>query len=214
MSIIRAIAAREFFGGYTATGSIEIIIAGLGNPGRQYEQSRHNAGFLAVDYLAEKLGLRVGRLKFQSLCGDGPVGGARALLLKPQTFMNRSGEAVRDAMAFYKLPPEKTIILVDDSTLPVGAMRIRRLGSSGGQKGVESILYLTGSDRFPRVKIGIGHKPHPEMDMADWVLSRFTAADLKALDTLFPDILDAVELMARGDIETAMNRYNIRGQGK
>ena len=204
---------KDFFGGYQATGSIEYIIAGLGNPGKQYENTRHNAGFLAVDYIAGKLGIPMKRLKFQALCGDGLLAGRRVLFLKPSTFMNRSGESVRDAMSFYKVPVEKTIVLFDDASLPVGGMRIRRGGSDGGQKGMKSIIYLTGTDQFPRIKIGIGHKPHPEMDMADWVLQKFTGADLKNLAPLWPDVLDALEKMVSGDIEAAMNQYNIRGQG-
>jgi len=190
------------------------MIVGLGNPGRQYESTRHNAGAIALDYLAGQENIQVKRLKFQSLCGDGGIRGKRVLLLKPATFMNRSGEAVRDAMAFYKIPPQRVIVLLDDITLPVGAMRIRRSGSSGGQKGMENILYLTGSDEFPRIKIGVGHKPHPDMDLADWVLSRFSPAEAKALEALLPDVREGLELILEGSIEEAMNKYNIRGQGK
>ena len=195
-------------------GPIEYMIVGLGNPGRQYESTRHNAGSIALDYLAGQENIQVKRLKFQSLCGDGGIRGKRVLLLKPATFMNRSGEAVRDAMAFYKIPPQRVVVLLDDITLPVGAMRIRRSGSSGGQKGMENILYLTGSDEFPRIKIGVGHKPHPDMDLADWVLSRFSPAEAKALEALLPDIREGLELILEGSIEEAMNKYNIRGQGK
>lgn len=195
-------------------GPIEYMIVGLGNPGRQYESTRHNAGAIALDYLAGQENIQVKRLKFQSLCGDGGIRGKRVLLLKPATFMNRSGEAVRDAMAFYKIPPQRVIVLLDDITLPVGAMRIRRSGSSGGQKGMENILYLTGSDEFPRIKIGVGHKPHPDMDLADWVLSRFSPAEAKALEALLPDVREGLELILEGSIEEAMNKYNIRGQGK
>ena len=195
-------------------GPIEYMIVGLGNPGRQYESTRHNAGAIALDYLAGQENIQVKRLKFQSLCGDGGIRGKRVLLLKPATFMNRSGEAVRDAMAFYKIPPQRVVVLLDDITLPVGAMRIRRSGSSGGQKGMENILYLTGSDEFPRIKIGVGHKPHPDMDLADWVLSRFSPAEAKALEALLPDVREGLELILEGSIEEAMNKYNIRGQGK
>lgn len=205
---------KDFFGEYNAKGTVEYIVAGLGNPGRQYERTRHNAGRLAADYVAGRLGVNMGRLKFRSYCGDGMLGGKRVLLLEPTTFMNLSGEAVRDAMNFYKIPPERTIVLFDDASLPVGGMRVRRSGSDGGQKGMRSIIYLTGSDAFPRIKIGIGHKPHADMGLADWVLSRFTPAEEKELEALWPDVYDALELILRGDIETAMNRYNVRGQGK
>lgn len=205
---------RDFFRGYSATGTIEFIVAGLGNPGRQYEQTRHNAGFRAVDYVAGELGLRMTKLKFQSLCADGLLGGKRVLFLKPSTFMNRSGEAVRDAAAFYKIPPEKTVILYDDVSLPVGGMRIRRNGSDGGQKGMRSIIYLTGSDAYPRIRIGVGHKPHPEMDMADWVLSRFTPQEDKQLQEVWPQVYEALEDIVAGNLEAAMNRCNVRGQGK
>jgi len=206
---------EDLFGGRrVSAGAVEYIVAGLGTPGKQYEGTRHNAGYLAADHLAKRMGVGITRLKFQSLCGDGMLGGRRVLLLKPSTFMNLSGQAVRDAMQFYKIPPGKTVILFDDASLPVGGMRVRRGGSDGGQKGMKNIIYLTGSNDFPRVKIGIGHKPRPEMDMADWVLSRFTPGEQKELEALLPDVAQALELIVSGDIETAMNRYNVRGQGK
>lgn len=190
------------------TGPVEYIIAGLGNPGREYEQTRHNAGFLAIDRIAQALNVEVKKLRFQSLTGEAMIGGKRVLLLKPSTYMNKSGEAIRDALQFYKLPIQSLIVISDDISLDVGRMRIRRSGSDGGQKGLQSIIYLTGSDAFPRIRIGVGKKPHPDMALADWVLSRFTDEDVKKLDTPLSSALPAVELMVKGDIAEAMNRFN------
>lgn len=205
---------KEFFRGYEATGAIEYIVVGLGNPGTQYAQTRHNAGFMAIDFITGKIGVNPNRLKFKSLCGDGMLGGKRVLFLKPTTYMNLSGEAVTEAMAFYKVVPEKVLVLLDDSTLPVGGLRLRRKGSDGGQKGMRSIITLSGKDTFPRIKIGIGQKPRPEMDLADWVLSKFTGPDLKQLEATWPDLYKAVEMIVSGDMDTAMQTYNVRGMGK
>lgn len=190
------------------SSQIEYLIVGLGNPGRQYEGTRHNAGFICLDYLAGELGVKVNRIKFKSVVGEATVAGRRCLLMKPSTFMNLSGQAVTEAMRFYKIPPEHTIILFDDISLDVGAMRIRRKGSDGGQNGMKNIIYLSASENFPRVKIGIGKKPHPEYDLKDWVLSRFTDGDKETIRELLPNVKDAVELIVGGKIDEAMNRYN------
>ena len=205
---------KDFFGGYEAAGAIEFIIIGLGNPGEQYAQTRHNAGYLALEYIAAKAGVKVSRLKFKSLCGDGMLGGKRVLLLKPANFMNRSGESVVDAMSFYKIPLSNILVLSDDATLPVGGARVRRKGSDGGQKGLRSIIELSGSDDFTRIRIGVGQKPHKDMDLADWVLGKFSKDDFKTLDGLFPKIMDAAEKIINGDIDTAMQDINVRGEGK
>lgn len=191
-----------------ATGPVEFVVAGLGNPGRQYENTRHNAGFLAVDAMAEALGFSIKKLQFQSLCGDAMVGGKRVLFLKPSTYMNRSGEAVRDALAFYKIPTSRLIVISDDVSLDVGRMRIRPSGSDGGQKGLQNIIYLTGKDDFPRIRIGVGAKPHREMALADWVLSSFSKEDLAAIAPMLDQTRQAVELMVKGQIAEAMNRFN------
>ena len=192
---------------YTSN-SIEYIIVGLGNPGKQYEGTRHNAGFIAINYIAEELGVKINRIKFKSTVGEAAIAGKRCLLMKPSTFMNLSGQAVTEAMRFYKLPPQKVIVLSDDISLDVGVIRIRRKGSDGGQKGLQNIIYLSGSDEFPRVKIGIGKKPHSDYDLKDWVLSHFTDKDKKLISDRLPDIRGAVECIVGGDIDKAMNLYN------
>ncbi|MEE3428030.1 MAG: aminoacyl-tRNA hydrolase [Ruminococcus sp.] len=188
--------------------SIEYIIVGLGNPERKYENTRHNSGFIMLDYIADKLGVKVNRVKFKSTVGEGRMGGHRVLLMKPSTYMNNSGQAVVEAMNFYKIPAENVIVLLDDINLDVGKMRIRSKGSDGGQNGMKNIIYLSGSDKFPRIKIGIGKKPNPEYDLAAWVLSRFTKDELKALETIAENSYDAVELIMDDNISEAMNRYN------
>lgn len=191
-----------------AAGPVEFIIAGLGNPGREYENTRHNAGFMAIDRLAEKQGADVKRIRFKGVTGDCVLEGKRVLLLKPGTFMNLSGQSVREAMAFYKVPPEKTLILFDDINLPPGKLRVRRKGSDGGHNGMKNIIYLSGSDQFPRIKLGVGQKPNPEYNLADWVLSRFSQSDLKELDTALENACAAAGCIIRGDIDRAMNLYN------
>lgn len=199
---------KEFFSEYQPSGPIEYMVVGLGNPGPKYEGTRHNAGFMALSLLASRCGARIDRLKFRSCLGEGMLSGRRTLLLAPSTFMNNSGEAVRDAMQFYKLPPERVLILLDDISLPVGRVRIRRKGSDGGQNGMKNIIYLTGSDQFPRIKIGIGNKPHPDYDLADWVLSRFTESEKAPLSEALAHAADAVPLIIDGQIDEAMNRFN------
>ena len=197
-----------FFKRSKPTGPIEYIIVGLSNPGRQYENTRHNAGFICMDYLADQLGVKVNKIKFKSATGTAEIGGKNCLLLKPSTFMNLSGQAVTEAMRFYKIPPERTVILFDDISLDTGKMRVRRKGSDGGQKGMQNIIYLSGSQDFPRIKIGIGKKPHEDYELKDWVLSRFTDQDKKAIMEILPNVKDAVELIVDGKIDEAMNRYN------
>ncbi len=190
------------------SGPVSFLIAGLGNPGKQYENTRHNAGFLGVDALSEKLGIKVNRLRFQGLCGEGMLEGKHVLLLKPSTFMNESGRSVKAAMDFYKLPPSQVLILFDDINLPVGKLRIRRKGSDGGHNGMKNIIYLSGSDQFPRIKLGIGEKPHPDYNLADWVLSRFTREEGERLSQALGDACEAAKLIAAGRTDEAMNLYN------
>lgn len=189
------------------SGGISYIVAGLGNPDRKYENTRHNAGFMGVDALAEKHGAQIDRLKFKSYCSSIEIDSNKVLLMKPQTYMNESGKAVLEAMNFYKIRPENVVIIYDDISLDVGLMRIKRKGSDGGQKGMRSIIYLSGSDNFPRVKIGIGHKPE-QWELADWVLSNFSANEKKLIDETAKRAADAVELIIKGEIDKAMNLYN------
>lgn len=191
-----------------ASRAVEYLIVGLGNPGKKYEFTRHNAGFLCVDLLAQQQGVKLDRLKFKSLYGEISLNGHRCLVMKPQTFMNNSGESVREAAQFYKIPPERIILIFDDASLPLGKLRIRRKGSDGGQKGVKSIIYLMNSDEFPRIKIGIGAKPRPDWDMADWVLSPFTKEELKELRGLCDGACEALELLVAGEFDRAMEKYN------
>lgn len=189
-------------------GAVECLIVGLGNPGREYETTRHNAGFLAIDCLAQKLGVKVDRLKFKSLCGDAMIDGRRVLLMKPSTFMNNSGEAVREAMQFYKIPVERVLVIYDDISLDVGSLRIRRKGSDGGHNGIKSILYHMGADTFPRIKIGVGKKPHPDYNLADWVLGRFSKEDGAALEKVLNSAAAAAQLIVAEQTDKAMNLYS------
>lgn len=190
------------------TGTVEYIICGLGNPGTEYENTRHNIGFMTVDTLCEKLKINCKKLKFKSLTCDAMVSGKRCLIMKPTTFMNKSGEAVIEAMQFYKIPPERTIIVYDDISLEPGKMRIRRKGSDGGHNGIKNIIYLSGSDAFPRIKMGVGAKPHPDYNLADWVLGHFKKEDGEVLEKAFDNACTALELMVLGKTDEAMNKFN------
>lgn len=196
------------FGGEKNILAPEYIICGLGNPGTQYESTRHNVGFMAIDRLCEKESLQCKKIKFKSLVGNGVIGGKNVLIMKPSTFMNKSGEALVEAMNFYKIPAHKVILIFDDISLDVGKMRIRQKGSHGGQNGVKNIIYLTGCDDFPRVKIGIGNKPHPDYDLARWVLSLFKKEEGKLLEKVLDDTVSSVILMLAGKVQEAMNKYN------
>lgn len=186
----------------------EFLVVGLGNPGKKYALTRHNAGFLFLEAFALKHHVKINRIRFKSLIGDATVAGHRCILMMPQTYMNNSGEAVREAADFYKIPPEKVIVIFDDTALPSGALRIRRSGSDGGHNGIKSLLFHLRTDNFPRIKLGIGAKPHAEMELADWVLSAFGKEDLAALRAVADKAGDALELILNGDIEQAMARYN------
>ena len=187
---------------------VSYMVVGLGNIGKQYEHTRHNAGFLAIDYIAEKFGAKIDRVKFHATVSEANIGGARVLLMKPSTLMNNSGVAVAEAASFYKIDPERIIVLHDEISFDPGVLRIRRKGSAGGHNGLKSIIAHLSSDDFPRVKIGIGKKPTPDYDLANWVLGKFSEGDLKQLSSRFGDISDAVELMIKGKIDEAMNKYS------
>ena len=188
--------------------SISWIIVGLGNPGSDYDRTRHNVGFRVLDVLAEALGVKVNRSRFRALTASAAVGREKVLLMKPQTFMNASGLAVEAAAHFYKVPPERILVIFDDISLPVGKIRIRGDGSAGGHNGLKSIISSLGSQAFPRIKVGVGAKPHPDYDLADWVLSRFSALEEKNLAPAIEHGAEAaVYYLANGTEKTAA-RYN------
>ena len=184
------------------------LVVGLGNPGREYERTRHNVGFLALDDLASRCGAEVKRLKHMALTGKGTLGGEDVLFMKPQTYMNRSGESVADAARFYRVPPERVVVLYDDVSLPVGAMRIRLRGSAGGHNGLKSVQEWLGSDAYVRFKFGVGDKAHPDMDLADHVLGKLSPADEKRIRENFSLLEPALRLLFDGKGEQAMALYN------
>ena len=190
------------------SGGADWLIVGLGNPGEKYERTRHNVGFLVVDALAERLGVPVQKLKHRALTNTVRLAGQKALLLKPVTFMNLSGEAVGDAARFYKLPPERVLVISDDTALPLGKLRLRKGGSAGGHNGLKSIIQHLGTDQFPRLRLGVGEKPHPDYDMADWVLGRLQGEDWKAMEAAVDRAADAVEHVLAHGVDAAMNRFN------
>lgn len=188
-------------------GGAEYLIAGLGNPDKKYEGTRHNTGFAALDYLAEKLDIQVNKSKWNALYGTGEVDGHKIVLAKPLTYMNLSGDAIGPICQFYKIPPQRVIILFDDISLAPGKLRVRASGSAGGHNGLKSIISHIGQE-FPRVKIGVGQKPNPEYDLAAWVLGKLQGEDKKAQEARFDDVCGACRLMMDGKMQEAMNRYN------
>lgn len=184
------------------------IVAGLGNPGRDYENTRHNAGFMVLDMLAKKYNVSVTESKFRALVGRATACGSGVLFMKPMTLMNASGEAIAQAAAFYKVPPENILVIHDDISLDVGRLRIRRSGSAGGHNGLKSIIEKLSSDKFPRIKIGVGQKPHPDYDLAAWVLGRFPESDMPLLSEAIDKAVLSVEPIINGKIGDAMNKYN------
>ena len=189
-------------------GAVSYIVAGLGNPGAEYEKTRHNAGFMAIDHIAASLSSKIDRAKFHALTAEVYIADKRVLLMKPMTFMNSSGVAIGEAASFYKIPPERVIVLHDEISFEPGKIRIRRKGSAGGHNGLKSIIEHLGSDAFPRIKIGVGQKPNPEYDLVDWVLGKFSNADVSLISEKFPDIASATQLIISGLIEDAMCKYS------
>lgn len=198
---------KEYYQTKKSSGPITHLVVGLGNPGKEYENTRHNVGWMMLDYILEQENVALKKLRFNALCGEGSLGGSRTLFMKPQTYMNKSGEAIIQAVHFYKISVENIIVLCDDVALPLGQIRIKPKGSAGGQNGLKNIIRLT-NENFPRIRIGVDPKPHPEMDLADWVLSKFTQRDFEALDKLRPNVHKAVELIVGGKIDSAMNQFN------
>ena len=188
------------------------VIVGLGNPGKKYENTRHNAGFMSIDALAEKYGINISEKKYKALCGTGVIEGNKVLLIKPQTFMNVSGESVRSVMDFYKIDPEEDMIVIyDDISLAPGNIRIRKKGSAGGHNGIKSIIAHAGTQNFMRIKVGVGEKPSG-WDLADYVLGHFSEEDNQKLKDVMPDIIQAATLMVQGDVDKAMNDFNAKKQ--
>ena len=184
------------------------LVVGLGNPEKKYERTRHNTGFMALDAIADAWSVSVTRKKFEALVGEGTAAGERVLLMKPQTYMNLSGAAVEKAASFYKIPPERILVLFDDISLPPGKLRIRRKGSHGGHNGIRSIVDYLQSDAFPRVKLGVGEKSHPDYDLADWVLSAFKSEELEEVQDAAARCPEIAALIVKGRIDEAMNRFN------
>ena len=186
------------------------LIVGLGNHGDKYKFTRHNAGFLTLDILANREGFTTDRIKYKSVCADVMINGHRCLVMRPQTYMNNSGEAIKEAASFYKIPPERCIIIFDDIDISLGALRVKRKGSAGTHNGIKSIIYHLNSDNFPRIKIGVGAKPHPDYDLKDYVLSSFSKQEQETLKKTMEKACDAVELIVGGDVDKAMMTCQIK----
>ena len=184
------------------------IIAGLGNPGLNYAGTRHNVGFLAVDKIAESCNVKIDRMRFKALTAEATLGGIRVRLMKPQTYMNLSGEAIGAAAAFYKIPQENIIVLHDEISFAPGVIRIRRKGNAGGHNGLKSIIEHISGELFPRIKIGVGQKPSADYDLADWVLGKIPKDDLEKIEAELDSIVKATELILVGKIDEAMNRFS------
>jgi len=195
------------FFGFKKINSCDFLIAGLGNPGEKYLKTRHNIGFMALDYISGRAGIPVKKLKHMALTGKGDINGKKVLLLKPQTYMNNSGEAVASAAKYYKIPAQNIIVIFDDISLDLGKLRIRRKGSDGGHKGIKSIIEHIGED-FPRIKIGIGKKPHPDYNLSDYVLSGLSQGEYKEITSEFDKLFKALGLIIDGEIDKAMNICN------
>ena len=190
------------------TGSPDWIIAGLGNIGDRYRGTRHNAGFIMIDDFAGRIGTEFRKHQFKAKIAMGECSGVKCLLMKPDTYMNLSGQAVTEAMQFYHIPPEHVLVIYDDINLDVGGLRIRAKGSDGGHNGMKNIIYLSGADTFPRIRVGIGKKPHPDSDLAAWVLSAFTPEECESLKTVAGTVAEAIPLILQGRIDLAMSRCN------
>lgn len=196
------------FDKFRSRGGVSWIVVFLGNPGPKYRDTRHNAGFMAADAMEKKLGVSINKLRFKALTVQATLGGEKVLLLKPQTYMNLSGESVSPAAAFYKVPPEHIIVVSDEVSLPIGKLRIRKSGSAGGHNGLKNIIAMLGTDAFPRIRMGVGAPPHADYDMADWVLSSFKNQDADDMRSLAVRVCDAVECYIAEGPDRAMNKFN------
>ncbi len=191
-----------------SSSTYDYLVVGLGNPGTKYETTRHNAGFLCITKLEDENGFKTKKLKFHALIGDTKIAGKKVLVMKPQTMMNNSGVAVSECAKFYKIPPENIIVIFDDTSFEPGKLRVKRKGSAGGHNGIKSIIAHLGTENFPRIKLGVGKKPHPDYDLADWVLANFPKKDIPLMRDAMDDACAALEYIVKGDIDGAMSRYN------
>lgn len=196
---------------FFSKGGAEWIVAFLGNPGLKYNGTRHNAGFMAADAMEKKLGVRINKMRFKALTQTVDIGSRKVLLMKPQTYMNLSGDAIAQAAKFYKVPPERVIVVSDETALPIGKLRIRRGGSAGGHNGLKSIIARLGTDQFPRIRLGVGAPPHPDYDMADWVLAAFKGQDAADMEAVAEKAACAVACYITEGADKAMNKFNTRG---
>jgi len=193
---------------FKKSGGVQWLLVCLGNPGKQYENTRHNIGFMTADALEKKSGVKVNKLRFRALTGEMTLGGERVLVLKPQTYMNLSGEAVKLAGSFYKIPPERVLVISDDVSLPLGKLRIRANGSAGGHNGLKNIIAHLGTDQFPRIKVGVGAPQHPEHEMVDWVIGNFTPAEKKVVEEAVAKVMDAAACLIEKGVNEAQNKFN------
>lgn len=193
---------------FKSSGGVSWLLVCLGNPGKQYENTRHNIGFLTADEIERRSGVKINKLRYRALTGEVKLGGERVLVMKPQTYMNLSGEAVKLAGAFYKIPPERVIVISDDVSLPLGKLRIRANGSAGGHNGLKNIIQHLGTDAFPRIKVGVGAPAHPEHEMVDWVIGNFTPAEKKVVSEAVGRAADAVECLIEKGVSEAQNKFN------
>ena len=193
---------------FKTTGGVKWLVVFLGNPGPRYEGTRHNAGFMAADAMAGAKGLSINRARFKALTATCHIGGGSVMLMKPQTFMNLSGEAAAQAVKFYKIPPEHVIVVSDEISLPIGKLRVRKKGSAGGHNGLKSIIACLGTEEFPRIRLGVGAPPHPDYDMADWVLSVFKNQDAEDMKAAAQKAAEAVECYILHGPDRTMNLYN------
>ena len=193
---------------FKKSGGVDWLLVCLGNPGDQYENTRHNVGYMVADELADRAGIPIQKLKYRALTNTAQIGGQKVLIMKPITYMNLSGEAVRQAVDFYKVPADRVLVVSDDTALAVGRLRIRKGGSAGGHNGLKNIIQHLGTDQFPRVRLGVGEKPHPDYDLADWVLGKFQGEDKKAMDAGVKRGADAIECILSQGLDKGMNRFN------